>query len=230
MQQDQDKKIAKIKNWLGTGSINLFGLPFSGKDTIGKKLAEALNAKLLSSGDILRKSVDQASKQALRDRNSGKLTPTEEFRNIILPYFSLPALNDYPLVLSMVGRWIGEEQPTMEAARASGHPIKAVVLLNVSEAEVKSRWEAAQILQNRTGDPEEDKRADDKTMAILQTRFDEFNTKVMPVIQVYQKMGILIPVNARQNREEVFASVIDSLANFVPAPEHRSVTFKERNY
>ena len=229
MQQDQDKQITKIKNWLSTGSINLFGLPFSGKDTIGLKLAEALNAKLLSSGDILRKSVAQASKEALKDRNSGKLTPTDEFKNIILPYFKLPALNDYPLILSMVGRWIGEEVPTMEAAAASGHPIKAVVLLNVSEVEVKSRWEASQILKNRTGDPEEDKRADDKTMAILQTRFNEFNTKVMPVIQVYQKMGILIPVNAKQNREEVFSSVINSLANFIPVAEHRPITFKERN-
>ena len=39
-----EAKIAKIKTWLGTGSINIFGLPMSGKDTQGIKLAEALNA------------------------------------------------------------------------------------------------------------------------------------------------------------------------------------------
>ena len=29
-----EEKITVIKQWLGTGSINVFGLPFSGKDTV----------------------------------------------------------------------------------------------------------------------------------------------------------------------------------------------------
>ena len=49
-----DDRIKTIKDWLGTGSINIFGLPMSGKDTQGIKLAEALGAKFLSSGMIIR--------------------------------------------------------------------------------------------------------------------------------------------------------------------------------
>ena len=49
-----EAKIELIKAWLGTGSINIFGLPMSGKDTQGLKLAEALDAKFLSSGLIIR--------------------------------------------------------------------------------------------------------------------------------------------------------------------------------
>ena len=49
-----EEKFSTIKNWLGTGSINIFGLPMAGKDTQGIKLAEALNAKFLSSGMIVR--------------------------------------------------------------------------------------------------------------------------------------------------------------------------------
>ena len=49
-----DDKIETIKAWLGTGSINIFGLPMSGKDTQGIKLAETLGAKFLSSGMIIR--------------------------------------------------------------------------------------------------------------------------------------------------------------------------------
>ena len=37
-----DQKITLIKNWIGTGSINVFGLPFSGKDTVGVRLAEMI--------------------------------------------------------------------------------------------------------------------------------------------------------------------------------------------
>ena len=49
-----DEKIQFIKEWLGTGSINIFGLPFSGKDTVGVRLAEDLGGRFLSSGMILR--------------------------------------------------------------------------------------------------------------------------------------------------------------------------------
>ena len=49
-----EEKIETIKEWLGTGSINIFGLPMSGKDTQGIKLAETLGAKFLSSGLIIR--------------------------------------------------------------------------------------------------------------------------------------------------------------------------------
>jgi len=44
-----EEKIVAIKKWLGTGSINIFGLPMSGKDTMGIRLAEALGGKFLSS-------------------------------------------------------------------------------------------------------------------------------------------------------------------------------------
>lgn len=48
-----DKKLI-IKNWLGNGSINIFGMPFSGKDTQGAILAEHFGGVMISSGDILR--------------------------------------------------------------------------------------------------------------------------------------------------------------------------------
>ena len=49
-----DEKLQFIKTWLKTGSINIFGLPMSGKDTVGVRLAEDLGARFLSSGMIIR--------------------------------------------------------------------------------------------------------------------------------------------------------------------------------
>ena len=57
-----EEKINTIKNWLQTGSINIFGLPMSGKDTQGIRLAEALNAKFLSSGMIIRAAEEEQHK------------------------------------------------------------------------------------------------------------------------------------------------------------------------
>ena len=125
-----EEKLESIKNWLGAGSINVFGLPMSGKDTVGVKLAERLGGKFLSSGLIVR-AMEQATNQDLT--GSGKLMPSNVFYEWVLPYFEKPELAEFPLVLSSIGRWAGEEDQVMSVAQASGHPIKAVVMLQLSD-------------------------------------------------------------------------------------------------
>ena len=39
-----EDKISAIKQWLGNDAINIFGVQFSGKDTLGVPLAEKLGA------------------------------------------------------------------------------------------------------------------------------------------------------------------------------------------
>jgi len=200
-----EQQIAIIKQWLGTGSINVFGLPFSGKDTVGIRLAELLGAKFLSSGLILRAAEKEDSVLA-KEISAGNLASTETFRSIILPYFGREELAGAPLVLSSVGRWSGEEGPVMEAAKNGGHEIKAVVLLNISEEDASERWDASKALNDR-GD-----RSDDREKTILDNRIKEFREKTMPVIETYRQMGILLPVQATGTREEVFANVVEALA------------------
>lgn len=199
-----EQKIEIIKNWLGTGSINVFGLPFSGKDTVGIRLAELLGAKFLSSGLILR-AAEKEDPVLASEISGGNLASTQTFRDIILPYFGRDELKGSPIILSSVGRWEGEEYPVMDAARNADHEIKAVVLLNISEEEAAKRWAAAKELGDR-GD-----RSDDREKSVLDTRFKEFREKTMPVIETYRKMGILLPVQAIGPREEVFNNVIDAL-------------------
>ena len=79
-----EEKIETIKEWLGTGSINIFGLPMSGKDTQGIKLAETLGAKFLSSGLIIR-AMEKETKNNFS--KTGALIPTNLFYEWVLPYF-----------------------------------------------------------------------------------------------------------------------------------------------
>ena len=200
-----EEKIAIIKRWLGTGSINIFGFPMSGKDTQGVKLAEAIGGKLLSSGIIIR------SKEAELHKNltgKGNLIPTDTFYDWVLPYFKREDLKKYPLVLSSIGRWYGEEDIVMQTAEESGHEIKAAVLLNISEADVLDRFHKLQILNDRGV------REDDKDLAIFQTRLDEFRAKTMPVLEHYKAMNLLVNVNGDQSREEVFREIVDKLYDF----------------
>lgn len=200
-----ENKIATIKSWLGTGSINIFGLPMSGKDTQGLMLAKALDAKLLSSGIIIR------AKEAELHKNltgHGAFIPTNIFYEWVLPYFARHDIAASPLILSSIGRWFGEEDGVMSAATAAGHDIKAVLLLNISEADVENRWIAAKSLGDR-GD-----RRDDQDIETFHTRLEEFHTKTLPVMQHYKDLGLLININGDQSREAVYNEIIDKLYKF----------------
>ncbi len=197
-----EEKIVKIKEWLGTGSINIFGLPMSGKDTQGVKLAEMIGGKFLSSGIIIR-AKEAETRQKLS--NKGALIPTDIFYEWVLPYFASAELREFPLVLSSIGRWSGEEDQVIEAAARSGHEIKAVVLLNVSEADVENRFEVSKALMDRGA------REDDKDIVVFRTRLEEFREKTMPVIFHYKALGLLVSVNGDQTREAVFDEIIDKL-------------------
>ena len=201
-----NEKLEKIKSWLGTGSLNIFGLPMSGKDTVGMRLAEDLQAKFLSSGIIIRAYEAEQNEDMT---GSGKLIPTNTFYDIILPYFSREELRNDSLVLSSVGRWSGEEDKIMEAAKAGGHEIKAVVMLDLTEEEVKNRFEAAKDLNDRG------ERADDASIEVFETRLEEFREKTMPVLNHYDELKMLVKVPAIGSRDEVYTDVIDRLIEFI---------------
>ena len=199
---EMEEKINKIKEWLGTGSINIFGLPMSGKDTQGVKLAELLDAKFLSSGMIIR-AMETETRQKLSDK--GNLIPTNVFYEWVLPYFERRDLFNYPLILSSIGRWSGEEDQVMSVAAGAGHEIKAAVILNISEADVENRFNEAKTLNDRG------ERDDDKDLEIFHNRLKEFREKTLPVLQHYKTLDLLIEVNGDQTREAVFNELVEKL-------------------
>lgn len=199
-----NEKLQFIKNWLGTGSINIFGLPMSGKDTVGVRLAEDLGARFLSSGMIIRAMEEETKNEMTK---SGELIPTDLFYEWILPYFDKEDLKNEALILSSVGRWSGEENEVMESAKAAGHEIKAVVLLDVSAENVTKRWE----IVNSLGDEKRTVRDDDKSLDTFKVRIKEFEEKTQPVIEHYEQLGLLVRVNGNQDRDTVYQETLDAL-------------------
>ncbi len=197
-----EAKLETIKTWLDTGSINIFGLPMSGKDTQGVRLAEALNAKFLSSGMIIR-AMEAETKQKYSSK--GALVPTNIFYEWVLPYFERRDLFGYPLILSSIGRWSGEENQVMSVAAGAGHNIKAVIFLNISEEEAKNRFETSKILNDRG------EREDDSNIEIFHTRLQEFHEKTLPVLQHYRSLNLLIEINGNQSRDDVFNEIVEKL-------------------
>lgn len=195
-------KLEVIQKWLGVGSINIFGLPMSGKDTVGKRLAEELGARFLSSGDMIR-AVE--TEQSLHMTDGGQLIPTDKFYDIVLPFFGREDIRESALVLSSVGRWSGEEVEVMKSAAAGGHEILVALELELAEEDARERWRAAQELADRGS------RADDATLEIFETRITEYQEKTVPVLEHYADLGKLIKIDGSKTRDEVFATVIDAL-------------------
>ena len=179
----------------------------SGKDTQGVRLAEAIGGKLLSSGIIIRANEAEKHKNLT---GKGNLIPTDIFYEWVLPYFEREDLKSYPLILSSIGRWSGEEDTVMETAEKAGHEIKVAVLLNISEADVLERFHKLQVLDER----DRGERNDDKDLTIFKTRLEEFRLKTLPVLEHYKQMELLVTVNGDQSREEVFSEMIDKLYDF----------------
>lgn len=198
MENEIKQKLISIKKWLGSGSINIFGLPFSGKDTHGSEIASFLEGPIIGGGDILRSGT--TPKHVLDEINKGNLAPTEEYKSIVLPFLKQEKYEGLPLVLSSVGRWEGEEISVIEACNESGHEIKAVIHLHIPEKEAKRRWS-----ENKRD------RHDDANEEIFDRRLKEFRTKTIPVIRAYEKADLLIEIDATPSIPQVTAAIIDAL-------------------
>ena len=197
-----ETSISFVKNWLGPGSINIFGLPFSGKDTHGAILARDLNAALIGGGQILR---SQSAEHVQKAIAAGKMAPTQEYLSLILPYFSRQEFSEKPLILSSIGRLHGEEQSVVDAAQTAGHPIKAVVYLKITEDDVYARWQSEERTIHRG-------ERHDYAEHVLQTRLKEYYEKTLPVIEYYKNLGLLIEVDGRPPKNDVTQDIYTKLA------------------
>jgi adenylate kinase len=198
--------IQEIAVWLQTGSINIFGRPFAGKDTQGRILADLFDGVLLGGGEILRNSViPERSRAAIQN---GELIPTEDYIDIVLPYLSKEEFAGKPLILSSVGRWHGEEEGVIGATFTSKHEMKAVIYLDLSEEDSWERWRKDQEEKSK-GD--RGNRSDD-VEEVLKRRFKEFDSKTLPVLDYYRDTtDMFITVQANQHGATVTANILEAL-------------------
>lgn len=194
--------IQNILNWLQAGSINIFGLPFAGKDTQARRLGKLLDAPVISGGEVLRSHHDEKKVKELS--STGKLYPSDYYFSIVLPFLSKPEFATKPLVLSSVGRWFGEEEVIMKAAAEAGHPLKAVILLKLGVDEVYLRFEDSRKKKDRGF------RHDDAAH-LIEVRVQEFMHKTVPVIETYRHKGLLLEVDGGQSPNEVTEAMLTAL-------------------
>ena len=166
------------------------------------RLADKFGGVMISSGDILRH--DHGNQRVQELMAAGEIIPSNLFAEIVVPYFLRDELKGKPLILSEVGRVSPEQIAVEQAAQASFHPQKAVILLNLPDEEVWQRFEASQSLGDRCD------RADD-SRDVLQTRLNSYHDKVTPVIEYYKSKQQLIEIDGTKAKDEVEEEIINRL-------------------
>lgn len=193
-----------VKQWLGNGSLNFFGMPFAGKNTQADIFVELFDAELIASGDIFRAQSDNQELQAIMA--TGANIPSSMFFDIVLPYFQKADHDGRALILSEVGRKDGEQEIILQATIDSGHPTKAVILLALSEEDVWRRFDEAKRIGDRGA------RQDDSDRKIVSRRLEVFRTDIVPVIEFYRQKGLLVEIDGTLPPQDVTAAIITALA------------------
>ncbi len=185
-------------------NIILFGPPGSGKGTQSEKLIAAYGLVHLSTGDILRREIAQATELGLEAKklmDNGQLVPDAVVVGMIKS-----ALENNPQAKG----FLFDGFPRTEAQSVSldallaekNTEIGVVLALQVSNEELTKR------LLNRgltSG------RSDDTNEAIIKNRIVEYQTKTTVVANYYSKFDKVVNIKGEGTVEEIFSALCSEI-------------------
>ena len=175
-----------IKNYIFLGS------PGGGKGTLAIKLAEEKGYKHISTGEMFRKAIKDETKLGLEVKEiiaQGNYVPNEVTNALVKETIESKEVKDSGFILDGYPRTINQA----EFLKANGIKLDGAVLLEATDEVVFDR------LINR-------KRADDDP-TIIKQRIEVYNKQTKPLIDFYEKEGLLIRVDAQGNIDENYSNL-----------------------
>ena len=177
----------------------IFGPPGAGKGTQSEKLIQKYGFVHISTGDLFRwhtKNDTELGKRVKEIMNNGMLVPDE-----ITIAMLKEELDKNPQAKGFLFDGFPRTVPQAEAldkfVEGNNTAIHAIVSLDVTEEEVRSRIAKRKNIENRVDDE------DDK----LNKRIDEYFNKTVHVLPYYEKQGRLNTVNGIGNVDDIFQSI-----------------------
>jgi len=182
--------------------IILLGAPGAGKGTQGPLLADHFGAQHISSGELLR--VHLADATALGKRiedyvRAGELVPDEVVLDLLRPQLAA-AVAGGGYVLDGFPRTLRQAELAFQDARPLGAAAEAVVYLAVPDEVVRERLSG-----RSTG------RLDDGDSEVTERRLRIFHSETEPLLEYYRNRGLLVTIDATGRPEDVTAATIAAL-------------------
>ncbi|MCB1323919.1 MAG: adenylate kinase [Spirochaetales bacterium] len=171
------------------------GPPGAGKGTQAQIICDELEIPQISTGEILRAAVKagtEMGRKAQEFMNAGKLVPDEVVIGIVRDRLKEPdAAGGY--ILDGFPRTIEQAQALDRMLSEMGQKLDAALNLKVDDAELIKR------LLDRA---QKDGRKDD-TEPVIKNRLEVYNQATRPLIEYYEKAGLLRQIDGKGSLEEI---------------------------
>ena len=210
--------------------IVLLGPPGAGKGTQAKVLVEKLELPHISSGDIFRENIKNATelgRLAQTYMNKGELVPDDLTISMIRERFSRPDCVK-GAILDGFPRTPAQADALETMLQGFGGRVNLVPFITASDDvlldRLTGRWTCranGHIFHERYNPPQKEgvcdidgselyQRDDDKAETVT-NRIRVYQTQTAPLIEYYQKRGILAEINGLAPIEEVSAQLLSAL-------------------
>ena len=177
----------------------IFGPPGVGKGTQAKLLAEKLNLRHLSTGDILRKAVKdetELGKKAKEIMDKGDLVPDEVMIGIVKDALSEDSEKGF--ILDGFPRTLEQAQALDEIFNEKGFTEYKVISLSAEDSEIIKRL----IKRGRSDDTEE----------TIKNRLDVYRNSTEPVLNYYSNKGKAIDIVGVGDINIINNNIIESVS------------------
>jgi adenylate kinase len=177
------------------GDLILMGPPGSGKGTQARRLVDASGAIQLSTGDLFRANIMQGTdlgKLAQSYMSKGQYVPDKVTVNMVRTRLAeIPASTR--IIFDGFPRTVAQAEELETLLKERGRRLGAVLLLDVPRDELLARLQKRASVEGRADD----------TPDVIAKRLDVYQEQTRPVIEHYEKKGLLRRISGRGTIEEI---------------------------
>ena len=183
--------------------VLLIGPPGAGKGTQASRIAEHFDLARIATGDLLREEVAKGTelgKVAKQYMDQGDLVPDELVIQLTRNRM-LEANEEGGFLLDGYPRTLAQAEAAYRWAMAKGIPFDLTLYFEIEEEELLARLAGRAREEHRSDDAEE----------TVRHRLEVFANQTYPLVDYYQRRGILVRINAvgpiDAISEQIFASL-----------------------
>jgi adenylate kinase len=183
--------------------VLLIGPPGAGKGTQASRIADHFDLARIATGDLLREQVangTELGKVAKEYMDRGDLVPDDLVIEMTRDRM-VEANEEGGYVLDGYPRTLAQAEAAYRWALARGIPFDLTLYFEIGERELLARLACRAREEHRSDDTEE----------TVRHRLEVFANQTRPLVDYYQRRGILVPINAvgpiDAISEEIFATL-----------------------